>query len=344
MLFSIVLFIVLILINGLFSSCELAFLSVDKIRLRNKVEKGNKKAIKISKVLEDTGSFLSTIQICITLAGFLASAFAADYFADYLLGVINISCINVDVLRTILVILITIVLSYFTLVFGELVPKRVAISDPYKTASRYVNVIIFAKVFFYPLVKLLTISTEGICRLFNVKRRSDKLTEEDIKKMIILGKSEGVLEEKEQEYILNIFDFNDINVSKVMTPKKNTVLLNIDDDIKKNVLKMKKNKYTRFPVYKDNENNIIGVLNIKDFIYEKREHKKVTIKDILRPVHKLMYNEKIDDAFRYMQENNESFCVVYKNDEFIGVVTIEDAVEEIVGNIYDEFDSEKQMK
>ena len=344
MLLSLIVLIVLIMINGIFSSCELAFLSIDKLDLREKIEKGDKKAIKISKVLEDTSSFLSTIQICITLAGFLASAFAADYFADYLMGIINTDCISADVLRTILVILITVVLSYFTLVFGELVPKRIAISNPYKTANRYVNIILVAKTIFYPLVLLLTISTDGICKLLKIKKKNNKLTEADIKKMIVLGKSEGVLEEKEQEYILNIFDFNDINVSKVMTPKKDTVLLNIDDDIKKNVLKMKKTKFTRFPVYKDNENNIIGILNIKDYIYEKRDNKDIDIKDILRPVHKIMYNEKIDDAFRYMQENNESFCTVYKNDDFIGVITIEDAVEEIVGNIYDEFDSEKQSR
>lgn len=341
MLIRIISLVFLIMINGIFSSCELAFLSIDKVRLAQKVEKGNKKAILIDKVLKDTSAFLSTIQISITLAGFLASAFAADYFADYLINTVNITCVSEGILRTILVILITIVLSYFTLVFGELVPKRLAISDPYKLASRYVKLIITFKIIFYPIVRILTLSTEFICKIFRIKKVSEKLTEEDIKKMIVLGRSEGVLEEKEKEYILNVFDFNDINVSKVMTPKKDVVLLNIDEDTKKIILKIKKNKFTRFPVYKDNENNIIGILNVKDYIYEKRDNKIVSIKNILRPVHKLEYNEKIDDAFRYMQENNQSFCTVYKKDEFIGIVTIEDAIEEIVGNIYDEYDNIK---
>ena len=235
-------------------------------------------------------------------------------------------------------VLITIILAYFTLVFGELVPKRVAISDPYKIAKRYAGLIRISNILFYPLVKVLTISTDAICKLFRIKKVNTKLTEKDIKKTILLGRSEGILEEQEKEYILNIFDFNDINVSKVMTPKKDVVLLNIDDDMKENVYKMKNSKYTRFPVYKDNVNNIIGIINVKDFIYEKKDNKDVLLKDVLRKVTRIKHNVKIDDAFRYMQEHNESFCVVYKEDDFVGVLTIEDAVEEIVGNIYDEYD------
>lgn len=338
MIKRIIILIVLIIINGIYSSCELAFLSIDKVRLHDKVSKGNKKAILISKIIKDSSSFLSTIQICITLAGFLASAFAADYFADYLINIISISCLSTSALRSILMVLITIILAYFTLVFGELVPKRIAISDPYKIAKRYANLIRISSIIFYPLVKILTVSTDVICKIFRIKRINTKLTEKDIKKAILLGRSEGILEEQEKEYILNIFDFNDINVSKVMTPKKDVVILNIDDDMKENVYKMKNSKYTRFPVYKDNINNIIGVINVKDFIYEKKDNKDILLKDVLRKVTRIKHNIKIDDAFRYMQEHNESFCVVYKDDDFVGVLTIEDAVEEIVGNIYDEYD------
>ena len=315
MIKRIIILILLIIINGIYSSCELAFLSIDKVRLHEKVSKGNKKAILISKIIKDSSSFLSTIQICITLAGFLASAFAADYFADYLVNIISISCLSTSALRSILMVLITIILAYFTLVFGELVPKRVAISDPYKIAKRYAGLIRISNILFYPLVKVLTISTDAICKLFRIKKVNTKLTEKDIKKTILLGRSEGILEEQEKEYILNIFDFNDINVSK-----------------------MKNSKYTRFPVYKDNVNNIIGIINVKDFIYEKKDNKDVLLKDVLRKVTRIKHNVKIDDAFRYMQEHNESFCVVYKEDDFVGVLTIEDAVEEIVGNIYDEYD------
>ena len=338
MIYSILLLIVLIIINGIFSASELAFLSIDKIKLKNDISKNDKKAILINKILKDSSSFFSTIQIVITLSGFLASAFAADYFADYLLNIINVTIISKGVFRSILVILITFILSYFSLVFGELVPKKMAINNPYKIARRYASVINASSNVFYPLVKFLSISTSFICKIFKIKDKNNDMTEEDIKRMIILGREEGVIEEKEKEYILNVFKFNDIGVSKVMTPKKDVVMINIDDDIKKNVLKIKESKYTRFPVYKDNENNIIGVLNVKDLILHYGEDEVFKLEKIIRKVHAFKHDEKIDDVFRYMQEKNESICTVYKQNNFIGIVTIEDAVEEIVGNIYDEYD------
>ena len=271
MIFSIILLIILIGINGIFSASELAFLSIDKLMLKKDIELGNKKAIFVDKILSNSSSFLSTIQIGITLAGFLASAFAADYFAEYFLNIIEISFISKEVLNTILVVIITIVLSYFTLVFGELVPKRIAMNSPKKVAYTFVNLIKIVNRIFYPLIKFLTISTEIICKIFKIKENTNKLTEEDIKKMILLGKDEGILEEQEKDYILNIFKFNDVEVNNVMTPKKDVIMLNIDDDIKENILKMKKTKFTRFPVYKNDENNILGIINIKDLIIKHSE-------------------------------------------------------------------------
>ena len=340
MLFSIILLIILNLINGIFSATELAFLSIDKIKLKQDIKLDNKKAISINKILSNPASFLSTIQIGITLAGFLASAFAADYFAEYFLSIINISWISPSVLESILVIIITIVLSYFTLVFGELVPKRIAINYSHQVAYTFVNLIKIVNYIFYPLIKLLTLSTELICKIFKIKENSDKITEEDIKKMILLGKDEGVVEEKEKDYILNIFKFNDIDVSSVMTPKKDVIMLNLSDELKNNILKIKESKYTRFPVYDKNESDIIGIINVKDLIIEHKESDKLELKKLVRPATKFEHNEKIDDVFRYMQEKNESICLIYQNNKFIGIVTIEDAVEEIVGNIYDEYDDE----
>lgn len=338
MLFSIIFLIILIFINGIFSASELAFLSLDKVKLKNEVDKGNKKAQKITKILSNPSIFLSTIQIGITLAGFLASAFAADYFADYFLDIIKINFINTSTLRTILVILITIILSYFTLVFGELVPKKIAISLPFKVAYSFINLISIVQFLFYPLVNLLTVSTELVCKIFKIKKVDDKMTEEDIKKMILSGKDEGIIEEKEKEYILNVFNFNDLEVSKVMTKKDDVVMLDIDAPLKDNMLKIKKSKYSRFPVYKENKDNIIGVLNVKDLIIKHKEKEKVSLSEIVRPVVNFQYNEKIDDVFRTMQEDNQSICMIYQKNKFIGIVTVEDAIEEIVGNIYDEYD------
>lgn len=339
MLFSIILLIILISINGIFSASELAFLSLDKIKLKEEVANQNKKALAINQILSNPSSFLSTIQIGITLAGFLASAFAADYFADYFLNNIKISFLSPSILRSILVIIITIILSYFTLVFGELVPKKIAMNNPYKIASTFVKLIAIIQIVFYPLIKILTLSTELICKILKITEPDNTLTEEDIKKMILLGKDKGIIEEKEKDYILNIFNFNDIEVNKVMTPKEKVIMLNIDDDLKDNILKIKQTKYSRFPVFKDHDNNIIGILNVKDFIIQKRTNEDLQLQNIIRPAHQFSYNEKIDDVFRHMQEKSESLCTIYQDNQFIGIVTIEDAVEEIVGNIYDEYDN-----
>ena len=340
MVYNLLLLIILIAINGIFSASELAFLKINKYELKNKIKMHDKKAIQINKILSDQSSFLSTIQISITLAGFLASAFAADYFADYFLQIINISFLSNSTLRTILVIIITFILSYVTLIFGELVPKKIAINNPYKIACLFIGLISFVKTFFSPLIKLLTLSTNFICKIFKIKENEDKITEDEIKKIILLGNTEGVIEEKEKDYILNIFNFNDIEVEKIMTKKEDVVMININDDMKNILSTIKESKYTRFPVYDKNE--IIGILNVKDFILNYNELKD--LRSIVRTVNKYEYTEKIDDVFRMMQKNNESISLIYNKKEMVGIVTIEDAIEEIVGNIFDEYDGEKKYE
>ena len=340
MVYNLLLLIILIAINGIFSASELAFLKINKYELKNKIKMHDKKAIRIDKILSDQSAFLSTIQISITLAGFLASAFAADYFADYFLQIINISFLSSSTLRTILVIIITFILSYVTLIFGELVPKKIAINNPYKIACLFIGLISFVKTFFSPLIKLLTLSTNFICKIFKIKENEDKITEDEIKKIILLGNTEGVIEEKEKDYILNIFNFNDIEVEKIMTKKEDVVMININDDMKNILSTIKESKYTRFPVYDKNE--IIGILNVKDFILNYNELKD--LRSIVRTVNKYEYTEKIDDVFRMMQKNNESISLIYNKKEMVGIVTIEDAIEEIVGNIFDEYDGEKKYE
>ena len=338
MLFSVILLIILILINGIFSASELAFLSLDKIDIKNKVKEKDKKAIAIDRILENPSSFLSTIQIGITLAGFLASAFAADTFADYFLVLLPVIYVSESFMRTVLVVLITIVLSYFTLVFGELVPKRIAIHNPYRVASLFVGLIRFVGVAFYPLIGILTFSTEFICKIFHIDEKEDKLTEEDIKKMIFLGKDEGVIEEREKEYLLNVFRFNDIEVRDVMTPRKQVICLNLEDDLRENLSKIRESKFTIFPVYRGDMDHILGILNIKDIVLHYHKDEKFELEKILKKVLVFSENEKIDDVFREMQEKKETICVICSEDKFVGIVTVEDALEEIVGNIYDQYD------
>lgn len=333
MIIRIILLVILIGINGILSSSEIAFLSLDKYTLSKKRDKKSKK---IMKMLEDENKFLSTIQVGITLAGFLASAFAADSFTELLIGY-GFFLINDAFTENFLMIIITLILSYFTLVFGELVPKKVGLSNPLKIANLTIDFISTIATFANPLIILLTKSTELICKLLNIKERDDSLTEKDIKKMIITGSKEGVLEEKEKEYILNIFEFNDKTANKIMTPKEKVTTIHINDNMQELIKKIKKSSFTRFPVLNESE-KVIGFINIKDFIYLHQTQEEVTIKELLRPVLTFKKTEKIDDIFRKMQEKHETFSIIKDKDEFIGILTMEDAIEEIVGNIEDEYD------
>ena len=331
LIIRLIILLCLIFINGLLSASEIAFLSIDKYTI---LHKRDKKIKRISKLIEDESRFLSTIQIGITLAGFLASAFASETFTDILMdkGVLFVSPTFTE---NILMIVITLILSYITLVFGELVPKKIGRSNPLKVAKTTIPFLEFLSIIFKPIIFLLTKSTDLICSIFNIKDHNDTLTEKDIKTMIITGSKEGIVEEKEKEYILNIFEFNDKKAYKIMKPKSEVAYINIDDTKAKIIQKIKKYRYTRFPVL-DND-KVVGYINIKNFIYLQHSNKDIKIKNLIHDVLKFDKDEKIDDIFRIMQEQHETFSVILDKDEFVGILTMEDAIEEIVGNIEDEF-------
>lgn len=336
MIIRICLLIVLILINGVFSLCELSFLSIKKLDLKNDINNGNKKAKDVSKILLDMSGFLSTIQIGITLAGFLASAFAADYFADYFMKYNKITMISEDIVRSFLVVVITLMLSYVTLVFGELIPKRMAISNSKKYAYLFVGMIKIVNVVFKPIVILLKKSTDVMCKLLKIKDKEDKMSEEDIRNMILLGKEEGTLEDNETKYLMNVFKFNDILVKDIMTPKKDVVVLSLDNKLKENIKIIKDEKYSRYPVLKDGK--IIGIINVKDLVLSYTEFEQLELEKLVKNTSKYMSSELIDDVFHQMRDRHESVGFVYENDDFVGIVAVEDLIEEIVGNIYDEYD------
>ena len=333
MLIRILLLVILIGINGLLSASEIDYLSLDKYSI---AKKRDKKSKKIMKMLQDESKFLSTIQVGITLAGFLASAFAADSFTELLIDY-GFFLVSDTFTENFLMIMITLILSYFTLVFGELVPKKVGLSNPTKVARLTINFISTIAIIANPLIILLTKSTAVICKLLKIKERDDSLTEKDIKKMIITGSKEGVLEEKEKEYILNIFEFNDKTANKIMTPKSQVTTISNTEEMPSVIKKMKTSNFTRFPVLNGDE-KVVGFINIKDFVYLYQTNKELTVKDLIRPVLTFKKTEKIDDIFRIMQEKHETFSVILDKTEFIGILTMEDAIEEIVGNIEDEYD------
>lgn len=331
MILKIFFLLILIFINGILSASEIAFLSLNKYSL---TRKRNKKAKKIEKAIENESTFLSTIQIGITLAGFLASAFASDTFTEYLIDY-GVYIISDNFTKTFLMITITLILSYITLVFGELVPKKIGRSKPEKVAYLTIDLITTISFIFKPLILLLTASTNFICNLLNIHEREETLTTKDIKKLIITGSKQGIVEEREKEYILNIFNFNNKTANRIMTPREKVIYIDIKDNKRQVLKKIRNSKFTRFPVLDDEK--ILGFINIKDFIYYHQDNKNLKIKDIIHPACIFKKSEKIDDIFRIMQENHETFSIITDKNLFIGILTIEDAVEEIVGNIEDEY-------
>lgn len=328
----ILLLVVLILINGIFSATEIAFLSINKYTLAKEVKKNNKKAKKIVNLLGNTSSFLSAIQIAITLSGFLASAFAAESFAQELASIIVIDFISEETLTTILVVLITCVLSYFTLVFGELVPKKIGLAKADKIAYRMVGVINVILVVFKPVIKLLQVSTDIVTKLIGIKQKKAN-QEEDIKNSII----DSGLEDFEKQILLNVFEFNDSKVRDVMTPKEEVIFLDLNDSPALLRDKIVKHKYTRYPVVENEK--VIGILNVKDIIVNNK--KTFDLKSYVRKVGTLDSEMIIDDAFMYLNSVYEPFAVVVENKEYVGIVTIEDIIENVIGEVFDEYDKNK---
>ena len=339
MLVRIVLLIILILLNGILSASEIAFLSLEKYEIDTLVRKRKKNAKKIRNIINNPNSFLSAIQVGITLLGFLSSAFASTFFVNLIMSK-GFIIINSGFTHVFLIVIITIILSYFTLVFGELVPKKLGLSRPYDVACFSTPIINFIQAVFYPIVFLLSKATDLICHLLKIKEKENDFTEDDLKRIIITGTKDGIIEKKEQEYIFNIFKFNDTTVDKVMTPKEECVLININANFKQVLKIIKNNKYTRYPVYDNDKNNIVGIFNVKEYIMYKKDNANFNIKDVLFKVKTFQYNEKIDNVFASMQKEHVQMAIVNKESEFIGIVTLEDAVEEILGNIYNEYDEE----
>lgn len=342
MIIELLLLVVLIGVNALFAASEIAFLSLNRNKVDKEAKNGNKKYIKIQNLLDNPSSFLATIQIGITLAGFLASAFAAETFADYV--VLKLSHLNISlaVLETVTVVVITLILSYFTLVFGELVPKRIAMSCPDKIANFMVGTITVLSKVTYPFVWILTKSTNLVCKLVGIKDKEEaKITEEDIKLMIAEGLSKGAIEKGEKELIDNVFKFNDTTIADIMTKREDIVAVDINDKSYNVINIIRKNRYTRMPVYYDELDSIIGILNVKDIIlsYPNIKGKELDIRNIMRNPYFVNSSDNIDDVFKDMQDKRIAMAVVMDKKSVVGVVTIEDMIEEIVGNIFDEYDN-----
>lgn len=339
MILKITALLILIGLNGLFACSEMAFMSVNKFTLSEQIKKGNKKYIKLKELLDNSSGFLATIQICITLAGFLASAFTAEAFSqdivDMLLPHLNVST---SIIQTLTIIIVTLILSYFTLVFGELVPKKLALAYPEKISELLVNLIYTLEKLLYPFVSLLTFSTNFICKLLHIKiQDDDKLTEKQIISIISKGKDDGIIDNIEKDMLINIFKFDDITAEKIMTVREKMIAVDTYISQKALLHLIRECKYSRIPVYKDKLDNIIGILVVKDLILQYSKESKFDIKKIIRPAFFVNANDMVDDIFKVMQKEKHSIAIVKKENRTVGLITLEDAIEEILGNIYDEY-------
>ena len=338
---SLLVLVILIFVNAFFASAEIAFISLNDAKIEKQAKEGNKKAKKIKKMLKEPSKFLATIQIGITLAGFLSSAFAADAFASELAPKLNeLIDLGISTWNTISIIIITIILSYFSLVFGELVPKRIAMRNPEKIAFGTIGVIRFIHFITSPVVNFLNFSTNLICKLFGIGPQDEStVTEEEIRMMVDVGEEKGSIEEEEKELINNVFEFNDKTVSEVMIHRTEVYAIEIGSNIEDILSELKEYKYSRIPVYDENIDNIVGVLFIKDllaYVYTKKEAK---IKKLMRPAYFVSESKPINEFFKEMQRDKQQLAIVL--DEYggtSGIVTMEDILEELVGNIFDEYD------
>ena len=343
---QIIVLVILIALNAFFAATEIAFISLNDAKIEKQVKEGNKKAQQISKMLKNPSKFLATIQIGITLAGFLSSAFASDAFADKLAPVINnlIPAISVETWRAISIVIITIILSYFTLVFGELVPKRIAMKNHEKLANYTIGIVRFISIVTAPFVKLLTLSTNIVSKIFGVTETDEEVvTEEEIRIMVDVGEEKGSIEEEEKELINNVFEFNDKTAGEIMTHRKDIFGIEINEDIDKMLDKLDEYKYSRIPVYEETIDEIEGILYIRDILKYLKDNKKEKIKSLMREPYFVSQSKMINELFRELQKNKKQMAIVV--DEYggtAGIVTMEDILEELVGNIFDEYDEVEQ--
>lgn len=344
MIGSIIILIILILINAFFASAEIAFISLNDAKIDIQAKEGNKKAKKIQNMLKNPSKFLATIQIGVTLAGFLSSAFASDTFADKLAPVLNtwIPSLSISTWKSISIIMITIILSYFTLVFGELVPKRIAMKYYEKVSFASIGVIKTISVITAPFVKFLTFSTNIVSKLFGVTgEEEDNVTEEEIRMMVDVGEEKGTIEEEEKEMINNVFEFNDKFVSEIMVPRNKIFSLDIDMTIAEVIEKLSEDmRYSRIPVYDENMDNIKGIIYIKDLLISNK-NKNSKIKSLVKEAYFVSETKRVNELFQELRKDKKQIAIVL--DEYggtAGMVTMEDILEEIVGEIYDEYDKE----
>lgn len=340
MLSSILLLVVLIFLNAVFASAEIAIISMNETKLKRMVEQKNKKAMKLFSLTEQPARFLATVQVAITLSGLLNSAFAAENFAGPLVNLLVDTgvTIPVGILKSVALFLITLALAYFNLVFGELVPKRIAMKKADSMALGMAGMLYGVSKIFAPIVGLLTWSTNVILKLFGIdpNETEDKLTEEELRMILEEGNEQGIIDQQENEIIMNLFKFADISVEQICTHRIDVIALDEEDSPEEWAKIIHEKKHTYYPVYKDTKDNITGILDAKDYFRLKDKRIENLRKHAINDTYFIPEEMKADRLFESMRLKRRYFAVLL--DEYggmSGIITVHDLIEAIVGDLYD---------
>lgn len=338
--------IALIATNAFFAAAEMAIISINDTKIKVMADEGHKKALRLVKILETPTEFLSTIQVGITLAGFMSSAIASATFSDDVsLFLLKYIPTTKEVLTPVVMVLITLAISYLSLVFGELVPKRVAMHFSEKIAFGTSGVILVVGKVTKPLVRLLSFSTKTVLRLLGIDPnvQPEKITEEEIRMMVDVGEEKGTIRETEKEMINNIFEFDNTEVADIMTHRTDVAGIEVESSLEEVKKILLEEQFTRFPVYEDSIDHIVGTIHLKDIMrFMDTDQKSFSLKKIMRKPYFVPDSKHLDELFFELQKNRTHFAIVI--DEYggtAGIVTIEDLIEEILGDIEDEYDEEE---
>ena len=332
--------LILIALNAIFASAEIAVLSMNETKLERMAEQGDSRAKRLVRLTQEPARFLATIQVAITLSGFLGSAFAADNFSEPLVD--WVAGMGVDIPRstldTVAVILITLILSYFTLVFGELVPKRIAMKKSDELAMGVSGLVTGISIFFKPIVSFLSISTNAVLKIFGIdpNETEDRVSEEEIRMLVDAGSEKGTIDHQEKEFIQNVFEFNDIMAGTIATHRTDVTILWMSDDVKEWDETIHNTRHTLYPVCGDSIDRVIGILNAKDYFRLKEKNKDTVIDSAISAPYFVMETTKADVLFKNMKQSKQSMAIVL--DEYggmVGIVTLIDLLEEIVGDLND---------
>lgn len=341
---QLLLLVFLTAINAFFAGAEMAIVSVNKNKIKRLADEGNKKALLIQKQLTDSTKFLSTIQVAITFANFFSSASAASGIAE-VFG-LWLNDMKIPFSETLAMVVVTVILSFMTLVFGELVPKRIALQKAETFSLFSIQPIYFVSRALAPFIRFLSMSTNFILRIVGMKAENieELVSEEEIKALLESGSEQGVFNDIEKEMIQSIFSFDDKTAKDVMVPRKDVFVININEPLKSYVDRLLESRYSKIPVYRDNIDNIIGVLQMKDFYLRAKETSfyDVKIEDILQQPYFVPESKNTDILFREIQKKKNNLAIII--DEyggFSGIVTVEDLVEEVMGKINNEYEQEE---